>query len=200
MSIGQLVLLDKETRNYFRKYIKENRDSIRKNGTAKVYAFSLDFQSKAPNTVEFSKPNGQEGKIVDRLRDSKDKPSQNKPENISRSSTTVKIQGQPNRSPVVVPTDNSAPVKLKPQIQIRTKKPASASGNSQELPKVPARPNPQARVNVKEPAPQNTSKPSLATRLRNTKKESEDDSKETSDSKNLIQRLRKIQKRRENSN
>ncbi len=62
-------------------------------------------------------------------------------------------------------------------------------------------PKPQARVNVKEPAPQATSKPSLSSRLRNLKEESEDNSKKTSDdSKELIQRLRKIQERRENSN
>ena len=202
--------LDKETKNYFRKYIKENRDSIRKNGTAKVYAFALDFKSDAVNTVEFSKP---EDKLVDRLRDAKDEPVQKKPENISRSSAPVKIDVQPSPGAVVVPTQ-TAPAKIKPQVQIRTKKPASASQNndkpplevrlrnSQEMPKVPSIPKPQARVNVKEPAPQATSKPSLSSRLRNLKEESEteDDSKKTSDSKKLIQRLRKIQERRENSN
>ncbi len=202
--------LDKETRNYFRKYIKENRDSIRKNGTAKVYAFTLDFKSDAGNTVEFSKP--QQENLVDRLRDAKDQPTQKKPENISRSSAPVKINVPPSPGAVVVPTQ-TAPVKIKPQVQIRTKKPASAPQNndkkplevrlrnSQEMPKVPSIPKPQARVNVKEPAPQATSKPSIANRLRNVKKESEGDSKNTSDSTNkLLQRLRKIQENRENSN
>ncbi len=203
--------LDKETRNYFRKYIKENRDNIRKNGTAKVYAFTLDFKSDAVNTVEFSKP---QDKLVDRLRDAKDEPAQKKPENLSRSSTPVKIDVKPSPGAVVVPTQTT-PTKIKPQVLIRTKKPASASQNndkqplevrlrnSQEVPKVPAGPKPQARVNVKEPAPQATSKPSpsLSSRLRNLKEESEDNSKKTSnDSKELIQRLRKIQERRENSN
>ncbi|MGB6296951.1 MAG: hypothetical protein WBF90_12305 [Rivularia sp. (in: cyanobacteria)] len=202
--------LDKETRNYFRKYIKENRDSIRKNGTAKVYAFTLDFKSDAGNTVEFSKP--QQENLADRLRDAKDQPTQKKPENISRSSAPVKINVPPSPGAVVVPTQ-TAPVKIKPQVQIRTKKPASAPQNndkkplevrlrnSQEMPKVPSIPKPQARVNVKEPAPQATSKPSIANRLRNVKKESEGDSKNTSDSTNkLLQRLRKIQENRENSN
>ncbi|BAY85836.1 hypothetical protein NIES267_53420 [Calothrix parasitica NIES-267] len=197
--------LDKETRNYFRKYIKENRDTIRKNGTAKVYAFALDFKSDAPKTVEFSKP--EDGKLVDRLRD-KDEPSQQKPENLSRSSTPIKIDARPARGSVVVPTtDSSAPVKIKQPVQIRTSKPSATSPvevrirNTQEVPKVPSKPKPQARVNVKEPAPQATSKPSLSSRLRNVKKDSEsEDNKKTSDSKNLIQRLRKIQERRENSN
>lgn len=198
--------LKKETRNYFRDYFKKN--PIRKNGKAKVYAFALDFKSDAVKTVEFSKP---QDKLVNRLRDTKDEPAQKKPENISRSSAPVKIDVQPSPGAVVVPTQ-TAPAKIKPQVQIRTKKPASASQNNdqkpaevrlrntQEVPKVPSKPKPQARVNVKEPAPQATSKPSLANRLRNIKEESEDDSKKTSDSKNLIERLRKIQERRENSN
>lgn len=198
--------LKKETRNYFRNYFKKN--PIRKNGKAKVYAFTLDFKSDAVKTVEFSKP---QDKLVDRLRDAKDEPTQKKPENISRSSTPVKIDVQPSPGAVVVPT-KPAPAKIKPQVQIRTNKPASASQNNdkkplevrlrnaQEIPKVPSIPKPQARVNVKEPAPQATSKPSLSSRLRNLKEESEDDSKKTSDSKKLIQRLRKIQERRENSN
>lgn len=201
--------LDKETRNYFRNYIKKNSDSIRKNGTAKVYAFALDFKSDAVNTVEFSKP---QDKLVDRLRDAKDEPAQKKPENLSRSSAPVKIDVKPSPGAVVVPTQ-TAPANIKPQVQIRTKKPASGSQNndkrpvevrlrnSQEMPKVPSMPKPQARVNVKEPAAQATSKPSLSSRLRNLKEESEDNSKKTSgDSKELIQRLRKIQERRENSN
>ncbi len=196
--------LDNETRNYFRKYIKENRDSIRKNGTPKAYAFALDFKSDVGNTVEFSKP---QDKLVDRLRDAKkDEPAQKKPENLSRSSAPVKIDVQPSPGAVVVPTQSSAPAKIKPQVEIRTKKPESASENndklpvevrlrnSEEMPKVPSKPKPQARVNVKEPAPQATSKPSLSSRLRNLKEESEDDSKK------LIERLRKIQERRENSN
>ncbi len=199
--------LKKETRNYFRNYFKEN--PIRKNGKAKVYAFTLDFKSDAVNTVEFSKP---QDKLVDRLRDAKDEPAQKKPENISRSSTPVKIDVKPSPGAVVVPTQ-TAPAKIKPQVQIRTKKPESGAQNSdklpvevrlrnsQEMPKVPSRQLPQARVNVKEPAPQATSKPSLSSRLRNLKEESEDNSKKTSDdSKELIQRLRKIQERRENSN
>ena len=199
--------LDKETRNYFRKYIKENRDTIRKNGTAKVYAFALDFKSDAPKAVEFSKP--EDGKVVDRLRDAKDKPSQQKPENLSRSSTPIKIDARPSRGPVVVPTsDSSAPVKIKQPVQLRTNKPDSTSSggevrlrNTQEVPKVPSKPKPQARVNVNEPSPQATSKPSLSSRLRNVKKDSEsEDNKKTSESKKLIQRLRKIQERRENSN
>ncbi len=198
----------KEAKKYFRNYFKKN--PIRKNGKAKVYAFTLDFKSEAVKTVEFSKP---EDKLVDRLRDAKDKPAQKKPENISRSSTPVKIDVQPSPGAVVVPT-KTPPARIKPQVQIRTKKPASASQNNDkkpvevrlrntqevQVPKVPSKPKPQARVNVKEPAPQATSKPSIANRLRNIKKESEDDSKKTSDSKNLIQRLRKIQKQRENSN
>ncbi len=201
--------LDKETRNYFRNYIKENRDNIRKNGTAKVYAFTLDFKSDAVNTVEFSKP---QDKLVDRLRDAKDEPAQKKPENLSRSSAPVKIDVKPSPGAVIVPTQ-TAPAKIKPQVQIRTKKPESGAQNSdklpvevrlrnsQEMPKVPSIPKPQARVNVKEPVPQATSKPSLSSRLRNLKEESEDNSKKTSnDSKELIQRLRKIQERRENSN
>ena len=199
--------LDKETRNYFRKYIKENRDTIRKNGTAKVYAFALDFKSDAPKTVEFSKP--EDGKVVDRLRDAKDKPSEQKPENLSRSSTPIKIDARPSRGPVVVPTsDSSAPVKIKQPVQLRTNKPDSTSSggevrlrNTQEVPKVPSKPKPQARVNVKEPVPQATSKPSLSSRLRNVKKDSEsEDNQKASESKKLIQRLRKIQERRENSN
>ncbi|MDY6898126.1 MAG: hypothetical protein SWZ49_08600 [Cyanobacteriota bacterium] len=198
--------LDKETRNYFRKYIKENRDAIRKNGTAKVYAFALDFKSDASNTVEFSKP--ESNKLVDRLRDAKDEPSQKKPENLSRSSTPVKIRTQPSRNPVVVPTtESSAPVKIKQPVQLRNNKPEPTSSgavrlrNSQEVPKVPSKPKPQARVNAEEPAPQATSKPSLSSRLRNIKKDSEsEDNNKASDPKKLIQRLRKIQERRENSN
>jgi hypothetical protein len=198
--------LKKEARNYFRDYFKKN--PIRKNGKAKVYAFTLDFRSDAVNTVEFSKP---QEKLVDRLRDAKDEPTQKKPENLSRSSAPVKIDVQPSPGAVVVPTQ-TAPAKIKPQVEIRTKKPVSGSQNndkqplevrlrnSQEVPKVPAGPKPQARVNVKEPAPQATSKPSIANRLRDIKEESSDDSKKTSESKKLIERLRKIQERRENSN
>lgn len=200
--------LDEETRDYFRDYIKNNRDAIRKNGTAKVYAFALDFQSDAVNTVEFSRPEGNKDKLVDRLRDAKDEPSGKKPENLSRSSTPVKIKTQPSRNPVVVPTvDSSAPVKIKQPVQLRTTKPSATSSgevklrNIPEVPKGPSKPKPQARVNVKEPAPQATSKPSLSSRLRNIKKDSEsEDNQKTSDSKKLIQRLRKIQERRENSN
>ncbi|MEM1392034.1 MAG: hypothetical protein AAF316_02925 [Cyanobacteria bacterium P01_A01_bin.80] len=201
--------LDEETRDYFRNYIKQNRDAIRKNGTAKVYAFALDFKSDAPKTVEFSNESKPEdNKLVDRLRDAKDKPSQKKPENLSRSSTPVKIKTQPSRNPIVVPTtESSAPVKIKQPVQIRTKKPSSTSSgqvrlrNSQKVPKVQSTPKPQARVNIEKPAPQATSKPSLSSRLRNIKQDSEsEDNKKTSDSKKLIQRLRKIQERRENSN
>ncbi|MEO0840011.1 MAG: hypothetical protein AAF063_14060 [Cyanobacteria bacterium J06643_5] len=197
--------LNEETKDYFRDYIKKNRDAIRKNGTPKVYAFALDFKSDAANTVEFSKPGG--NKLVDRLRDAKDKPSQKKPENLSRSSTPAKVNAQPSGNPVVVPTTgSSAPVKIKQPVQIRTNKPSATQPvevklrNSQEVPKVPSKPKPQARVNVKEPAPQSTSKPSLSSRLRNIKKDSESEDNKKSDSKKLIQRLRKIQERRENSN
>ncbi len=207
--------LKKATRDYFRNYFKEN--PIRKNGKAKVYAFTLDFKPNVVNSVEFSKP---QETLVDRLRSAKkdevqinQKPSGKKPENLSRSSAPIKIDAQPARNAVVVPTVTStAPVKPKPQVQIRTK-PTSGNNakpplevrlrNSQEVPPVPSIPSipkPQARVNVKEPAPQATSKPSLANRLRNGKDESEDDSKETNASKKLIQRLRKIQDRREKNN
>jgi hypothetical protein len=211
--------LKEETKNYFRKYIKENRNNIRKNGTAKVYAFTLDFKSDAVNTVEFSKP---EDKLVDRLRSSKEddvqinqKPSKKEPENISRSSVPIKVNPQPSPSAVVVPTVTStAPVKPKPQVEIRTKKPVPTSGNSdnaplevrlrntQEVPPVPSLPKPQARVNIKEPAPQATSKPSIVIRLRNGKdeSESEDNSKKSGSTNKLLQQLRKIQERRENSN
>ncbi len=120
--------LKKETRNYFRNYFKEN--PIRKNGKAKVYAFTLDFKSDAVNTVEFSKP---QDKLVDRLRDAKDEPAQKKPENLSRSSAPVKIDVQPSPGAVVVPTQ-TAPAKIKPQVQIRTKKPTSGAQNSDKRP------------------------------------------------------------------
>lgn len=198
--------LQKETRNYFRKYFKQN--PIRKNGKAKVYAFTLDFKPDAVKTVEFSRP---QNNLADRLRSLKEdrvqtnqKPSKKEPENISRSSAPIKIDAQPSPGAVVVPTGTSASVKPKPQVEIRTKKPASASENS-EKPAVEVRlrnsqEKPQARVNIKEPTPQATSKPSLANRLRNGKEESEDDSEKTGSSNKLIQRLRKIQDRRENSN
>ncbi|MBV6626767.1 MAG: energy transducer TonB [Rivularia sp. (in: Bacteria)] len=209
---------NEETRNYIRNYLKKN--PIRKNGKAKVYAFTLDFKSDATanSSVEFTKP---EDKLVERLRDAKDKPvqiqgkpSQKKPENVSRSSTPVKIDVKPSPGAVVVPTQTSTPVKLKQPVEIRTKKPASTSvskdklpvevrlRNSQEVPKVPSKPKPQARVSTttNKPTPQATSKPSLANRLRNIKKDSDENSKKDSDSKKLIQRLRKIQERRENSN
>ncbi|MEO1429384.1 MAG: energy transducer TonB [Cyanobacteria bacterium J06632_19] len=208
---------NKETRNYIRNYLKKN--PIRKNGKAKVYAFTLDFRSDAANnSVEFSKP---EDKLVDRLRDAKDKPaqidkkpSQKKPENVSRSSTPVKIDVKPSPGAVVVPTQTSTPVKLKQPVEIRTKKPTSTSvskdkqpveirlRNNQQVPKVPSKPKPQARVSTttNKPTQQATSKQSLANRLRNVKKDSDENSKKDSDSKKLIQRLRKIQQRRENSN
>ncbi len=210
--------LKKATRNYFRRYIKQNRNNIRKNGTAKVYAFTLDFKSDAVKTVEFSKP---EEKLVDRLRSSKkgsvqinQKPSKKKPGNISRSSVPIKIDPQPSRSTVVVPTVTSAPVKPKPQVEIRTKKPAVTSLNSDKapvevrlrntpkVPPVPSLPKPQARVNIKEPAPQGTSKSSVVIRLRSGKEESESEnnSKKSGSAKTLIQKLRKIQEQRENSN
>ncbi|AFY58741.1 Gram-negative bacterial tonB protein [Rivularia sp. PCC 7116] len=208
--------LNKETRNYIRNYFKKN--PIRKNGKAKVYAFTLDFKSDAANSsVEFSKP---KDKLIDRLRDAKDKPvqidakpSQKKPENVSRSSAPVKIDVKPSPGAVVVPTQTSTPVKLKQPVEIRTRKPASPSASkdklpveirlrNQEVPKVPSKPKPQARVNTttNKPTPQVTSKPSLANRLRNIKKDSDENSEKDSDSKKLIQRLRKIQERRENSN
>lgn len=205
--------LKKATRNYFRKYFKEN--PIRKNGRAKVYAFSLDFKPNVVNSVEFSKP---QAKLADSLRSSKNnqtqlnrQPSKKQPENISRSSAPVKINAQPSSNAVVVPTVTStAPVKPKPQVEITTKKPAATSVNSEnndkpgvEVPKVPNKPKPQARVNIKEPAPQATSKPSIANRLRNSKEgsESEENSKKPADSsKKLIQQLRKIKQQREGSN
>lgn len=213
--------LKKETRNYFRRYFKEN--PIQKNGNAKVYAFSLDFKSDAVDSAELSKP---QEKLVNRLRNAKDddtqinlKPLKKEPE-ISRSSVPIKVDSQPTpnavvdsqptRNAVVVPIEK-VPAKVKPQVEIRTKKPASSNSNdkpplevrlrnTQEVPKVPSLPKPQARVNVQEPAPQAT-KPSIVTRIRNGKEDSEDDSEKTSgSSKKLIQRLRKIQERRENSN
>ncbi|MGD1910133.1 MAG: energy transducer TonB [Rivularia sp. (in: cyanobacteria)] len=208
--------LKKETRNYFRKYFKKN--PIRKNGRSKVYTFSLNFKPNTVKTVEFSKP---EQKLVDRLRSSKDgqtpanqKPSKKKPENVSRSSAPVKINAQPSSDAVVVPSATSAPVKLKPQIQIRTNKPAPTSANNekpaaevllnnQEVPKVPSKPKPQARVNIKEPATQATSKPSIVTRLRNGKEDSvseENSKKSPGYNKKLIQQLRKIKQERESSN
>lgn len=200
--------LKKATRDYFRDYFKNN--PIRKNGKAKVYAFALDFKSNVDNSVEFSKP---QEKLVDRLRTSepgKQAPSQKQSENISRSSSPVRVEAQPSRGAVVVPTANSAaPVKVKPQVEIRNQKPELNNKqpvevklrNTQELPQAPAKTKPQALINNQQPASQNTSKPSLANRLRDGKDESEDDSKKTSSSsKKLIQRLRKIQEQRENSN
>ncbi|MBE9215805.1 hypothetical protein IQ247_24600 [Plectonema cf. radiosum LEGE 06105] len=209
--------LQKETRNYFRNYFKEN--PIRRNGKAKVYAFTLDFKSDVTDTartVEFSKP---QDKLADRLRSSKQGEVQvnqnpSKPENISRSSVPVKVDAQPNRSAVVVPSVTPAPVTSKPQAEIRTNKPASASENNdqtavevrlrnnQQVPSVPAKPTPQARVNIKEPAPQVTSKPSLANRLVNRKEDSvseENSSKASNSAKKLIQRLREVKEQRSGS-
>lgn len=209
--------LKKETRNYFRKYFKKN--PIRKNGRAKVYAFTLDFKSNVSNSAELSKP---QKKIVDRLLSTKDKetqlnqkPSNQKSEGISRSSTPVKINVQPNRGTVVVPSVTSAPVKVKPQIQIRTPKPAPSSQNNgkpavklpirnnQEVPQVPAKPKPQARINIKQPTEQGVSKPSISTRLRNSREDSVsgNNSKKASNSrKKLIEQLRKVKEERESSN
>ncbi|MBF2017750.1 MAG: hypothetical protein IGS23_21650 [Rivularia sp. T60_A2020_040] len=209
--------LQKETRNYFRNYFKEN--PIRRNGKAKVYAFTLDFKSDVNDTartVEFSQP---QDKLVDRLRSSKQgevqvnqNPSQ--AENISRSSVPVKVDAQPNRSAVVVPTVTPAPVTSKPQVESRTNKPASASENkdkpalevrlrnSQQVPNVPAKTTPQARVNIKEPAPQATSKPSLANRLVNAKDDSvseENSPKASNSARKLIQRLREFKEQRSDS-
>ncbi len=203
--------LQKETRNYFRKYFKEN--PIRRNGKAKVYAFTLDFKSDATDTADLSKP---QEKIVDRLRSSKEGEVQINQQpsklDISRSSVPVKIDAQPSPSTVVVPTITSAPVTPKPAVEIRTKKPASASENkqpalevrlrnNQQMPPVPGRSKPQARVDIKEPAPQATSKPSIANRLRDGKEDSQsEDSKKASNSaKKLIQQLREIKEQRDNS-
>ncbi|MGF1677195.1 MAG: hypothetical protein ACFCUV_26440, partial [Rivularia sp. (in: cyanobacteria)] len=209
--------LQKETRNYFRNYFKEN--PIRRNGKAKVYAFTLDFKSDVTDTartVEFSKP---QDKLVDSLRSSKQGEVQvnqnsSQVENISRSSVPVKVDAQPNRRAVVVPSATPAPVTSKPQAEIRTNKPTSASENNdrkavevrlrnnQQVPSVPTKPTSQARVNIQEPAPQATSKPSLANRLVNGKEDSvsEENATTASDSaKKLIQRLREVKEQRSGS-
>ncbi|MEB3215278.1 MAG: hypothetical protein VKN72_03320 [Nostocales cyanobacterium 94392] len=213
--------LQKETRNYFRNYFKQN--PIRRNGKAKVYAFTLDFKSDVTDTartVEFSNP---QEKLTDSLRSSKkgevqinQNPSkpESKPESISRSSVPVEVDAQQNRSAVVVPSVTPAPVTSKPQAEIRTNKPTSASENNdqpavelllrnnQQVPSVPTKPTPQARVNIQQPAPQATSKPSLANRLVNGKESSvsEENDTNTSDSaKKLIQRLREVKEQREGS-
>ncbi len=203
--------LKEATRNYFRNYSKKN--PIRKNGKAQVYAFTLDFKSKLDNGVEFSQP---ESKLSDRLRSTKDRETQpnKKPEDLSRNSAPVKIDVQPSPGTVVIPTEASAPARVKPPLEIRTKKPASTSEtnnkpavelrlrNNQQLPNVPAKPKPQARVNVDQTLPQSSSKPSsLANRLKDGRNESENNSQKNAGSKNkLIQQLRKIQEQRENSN